>query len=419
MESTDNGMIGGVMMNKFIACVVLLLTGIFGIIAIANADGFDMSILENETNKKLFSYAHEDDYVFIDAKLSTEEKAFVHKNDSQYYYSTIYPDIIVINHNTDKEYSVPRLWIDYCSDIGGINAHTLELVVGECTYSFSLDEPESKQLRNNTIRESYLIRFGSEGLKIVSDWYKSALYDDETIYAKLIGKEDSVDFSVPPNTAVALAFTFLLFKSAGGYDTIDEVIGTPMSVSGISDATLDSILREYSSYEYGNEYIFEEFSIRFPKRIVVYNVNDYEKGVYGKDIPLFQANDGTRLWAINKDSDLYVKISLSEYTIDQDRLRTMGCPSYEIEDTYKDIFSYNDARIPEGVTFKVFKTTTTNFLGRSYFQEGYLKYMLKYLWAHDGYTYYLSIDVGHYNKSDVSIDEMKEVLQYLETLNTL
>lgn len=401
---------------KRVVMIIVFLFILWGVTIHAVAAGFDMSQLETETNKELFSYSYERDYVFIDANLSSKAKAFIHKNDSKYYYSTMYPDIIVINQGTAEEYAVPRLWIDYCTDNDGIGAHTLELSVGECVYSFSLDEPTCKELNNSAIRESYLIKFGNDGLQIVDDWYKSTILDEEKIYAKLISNVETIEFEVPEDVAIALTFTFLLFKAAGGYETIDQIAGTPVSIKGTSDATIQNVI---SQFEYGNEYVFDVFSIRFPKTIEVMNINDHKNGVYGNKYDVLFEDGITYLWALDRKRDLYIKISAEALSVDNDILRTMGCPSTEIIDTYNYILSYDDVKIPEDEKLFVFKTSTTNFVGRSYLQEGSLKYMLKYLWAHDGLTYYLTIDVGHFKNVDVSLAELDTVLDYLDTLNTL
>lgn len=377
------------------------------------AASFDMSIFENQNSEysKYFDCSYEEPYVFISPLLTIEEKSFTHKYESEYYYSTISPDLIVIDYQDVNEYVVPRIWIDYRSEGKNINANVIEFVIGNNLYSFSPDPPTVREIGTVSTEEKYILMLGESSLSFISDWCDAAM-NDIAVSAKLIGGSNTIYFDVPKTVVIDAAITFIAYVEAGGMDSMSQIYETP-----IQNSTISSLSQTQGGLNGNLEYVLDHFSIRLPRNYNVWTVNNYRDGYYEDwAAGLFEDDPGACLYATNYD-DLFIKISVD---IDvHDMLRTMGKPDSELIDEYTYIM-YSDAKkIPKEEKIQVFKTETTNFVGYSYSSNGHIRYMLKYLWAHNGHNYYMSIDVSRIDEKDVSQHDLDTVVGFLESLNTL
>ena len=245
----------------------------------------------------------------------------------------------------------------------------------------------------------------------ISDWCDAAM-NDIAVSAKLIGGSNTIYFDVPKTVVIDAAITFIAYVEAGGMDSMSQIYETP-----IQNSTISSLSQTQGGLNGNLEYVLDHFSIRLPRNYNVWTVNNYRDGYY-EDWAAghFEDDPGACLYATNYD-DLFIKISVD---IDvHDMLRTMGKPDSELIDEYTYIM-YSDAKkIPKEEKIQVFKTETTNFVGYSYSSNGHIRYMLKYLWAHNGHNYYMSIDVSRIDEKDVSQHDLDTVVGFLESLNTL
>ena len=151
------------MLKRIIAVCMLLCA-----LCTAAAAEFDLSMFEFDGEyKDMYTVTHEQDAVFIDTDFSAQEKSFSHKNDSAYYYSTFFADIIVLNYGRSGEYAVPRIWLRYCSEKGALHAKKLELTLRGKTYTFTIEKAEIEQLGQETTSEEILIRLGEDGVRLM------------------------------------------------------------------------------------------------------------------------------------------------------------------------------------------------------------------------------------------------------------
>lgn len=214
------------MLKRIIAVCMLLCA-----LCTAAAAEFDLSMFEFDGEyKDMYTVTHEQDAVFIDTDFSAQEKSFSHKNDSAYYYSTFFADIIVLNYGRSGEYAVPRIWLRYCSEKGALHAKKLELTLRGKTYTFTIEKAEIEQLGQETTSEEILIRLGEDGVRLMYDWCEASK-NDESISARLIGENDEISFTLPDIVADYAGLMWSLFADAGGLDTLDKVNATTLSVA--------------------------------------------------------------------------------------------------------------------------------------------------------------------------------------------
>ena len=391
--------------------VVMMLAGV----GTSLAAGFDLQMIEDPAGKYagVFNIVRDGSNVFIDNKLTSPQKAFEHENESKYYYSTITSDMIVIGYRTAEEYVVPRIWINYYSEAGGIEAAELDVNIGSLTYRFSLDPPQTKQLEGGTVRETYAILLGKQSMEFMLAWCQAAL-NGETLSAKLRGRAQTIAFDIPRAVAEETGKLLVAHAAAGGTDSMDNVYATPVTAL---TADAQTSYPSYAAQSSDVEYVLDAFTVRFPETFYVWTVNGYRSGQYEDWVAGLFDDEETCLFATDYD-ELIIKISVDKGG--PDMLRTTGISGEALVKDYEYIlYGYDGKKKPAGEEVRMFKTETTNFAGLRYIQSGKAKWMLKYLWAHDGQTHYMTVDIGKYDKTDVTLDDVSRVLGYLESLNTL
>lgn len=196
---------------------------------------FDLTQFEFEGEfEGLFLVTHEEDAVFIDADLPVKERSFSHKYDSQNYYSAVNTDLIVINPKESDEYVVPRIWIYYRTEEEQLNVKTVEFVIGKEIYAYSPDKTDISELKHGTVEESILIKLGRSSLGTMNAWYQ-AFERDEPIMVRLIGEKDRVEFEFPEIVMDSSAVLWALYAEAGGLESADQILETPVSVSSAAE----------------------------------------------------------------------------------------------------------------------------------------------------------------------------------------
>lgn len=215
-------------MKRF--CGLLLFVSLLVIVLPVYAS-FDVSLFEDSQSEysEFFDVAHEKDFVFISAELTNEERSFDHKNNTKYYYSLIYPDLLVRYPDTSKEYVIPRIWIYYRSEKEALNVSRVEIKFEDKEYSFEIDDADISMLGDKTHSEEIVLFIGKNSADLMFDWYDAAIAG-QNIWVTLKGKSEEISFSVPQDVVGATALMFSLYAEADGFDTLDDVIETPVAV---------------------------------------------------------------------------------------------------------------------------------------------------------------------------------------------
>jgi len=211
-------------------CELLLFISLLIITLPANAS-FDVSIFEDSQSEYvgIFDVGHEKNTIFIDIDLTNPERSFDHTNNTQYYYSLIYPDLIVQYPQTTNEYVVPRIWIYYRSEKDALNVSCVEIKIGDKIYSFSIDDFDISMLGERTFSERIGLCIGANSADMIVDWYDAAIAE-QNIWVTLIGKSEEVCFAVPKTVIESTAIMFSAYVDAGGYKTLGKGYETPVEV---------------------------------------------------------------------------------------------------------------------------------------------------------------------------------------------
>ncbi|MBR4040400.1 MAG: hypothetical protein IKJ11_09950 [Clostridia bacterium] len=216
------------MKKRFCGLLIFLLILFIAIPALAS---FDVSIFENSQNQYagLFEVTPEEDTVFISAEMTNPERSFDHKNNTKYYYSLIYPDLIVDYYKKPYEYAIPRIWIYYRSEKEALNVSGVEIKIKDKEYSFEIDDFDISILGEKTFSERIVLCIGSKGSDLIFDWYDAALAG-QSIWVTLIGKSEEVSFAVPQIVTEATAAMFSAYVEAGGLETLGKGFETPVTI---------------------------------------------------------------------------------------------------------------------------------------------------------------------------------------------
>ena len=122
---------------------------------------FEMSLYSENSELYNVDVDSERGVAFIETSEKNSNVAFTHKYESDFYYSTIRNDILVIDYYKSSRYPVVRTWIDYRAD-KALNIYAVSFVYDGKTYTFSdvADKDRVVQLENG-VSEQLLIKYGS------------------------------------------------------------------------------------------------------------------------------------------------------------------------------------------------------------------------------------------------------------------
>ncbi len=189
-------------------------------------------------NQDLFTVTQNTDVgaVFIESRLSAQERAFIHKYESTTRFSSTKFDEVVLNYNTPSACLVLRLWITYCADNDYLNIDSATFNIAGKSYTFTNMTPSLSQDDQGFV-EQQMIMFGSNNLQFLADL--EDLFDDAedptaaatTMRGQLVlhGKEDlTVDLGG------GFFLDYLVMKSAfiemNGINFLQFVDETPMTI---------------------------------------------------------------------------------------------------------------------------------------------------------------------------------------------
>ncbi len=122
---------------------------------------FDLKTYEENTEYFTIDVNTEDDLAFVETTFDAEALAFTHKYDSEYYYSHIYNDIIVIDYSKEGErIPVFRTWICCRADVPH-NIASVTFEIGGKAYTFTeVSDPDWNEQKENGYAENLLIDYG-------------------------------------------------------------------------------------------------------------------------------------------------------------------------------------------------------------------------------------------------------------------
>ena len=111
----------------------------------------------------------EEDLTYIETVVTPQERAFTHKYESEYTYSCLQNDIIVIDSSKPEKIPVFRTWIYYYADKPQhFNSVTFELNGKEYTFT-DISKEEWVQQTDKEYEESVLIKYGTNNLDFFAE----------------------------------------------------------------------------------------------------------------------------------------------------------------------------------------------------------------------------------------------------------
>ena len=143
----------------FLALCILLTCA-----AVSYADDSDFDIEKYSKYEKLFDIDidTDSDVAFIETNTAVSKLAFQHKYESEYSYSYIQSDIIVIDYSRSSRFPVIRTWITYNADKAQ-NIDSVTFKYDGKTYTFTgIGDKERVTKEENGYRERLLIRYGTD-----------------------------------------------------------------------------------------------------------------------------------------------------------------------------------------------------------------------------------------------------------------
>lgn len=253
-----------------VMCVVVL-------IPCAAEASFDFSLFSNKSSPYCSIFdevSYEDRYAFITPSLTYDEMEFTHPEESSYYYSTINPDILVIDYGKSDERVAFRLLITYCTELPALNPHKASILIGNNKYNFDIAENTKSYVSgSSTNTDSICIVLNSDSIGMMKEWC-NAVDDNESINITLTGASNSIEFEVPDTVATISALSYNAYVSSGGLESINEISGTPVEVSSTSSNCFDTILNDKDKLNGQTIYMdLAKAAMSFPAEYLVFGRN--------------------------------------------------------------------------------------------------------------------------------------------------
>lgn len=229
--------------------LVLLL--LIGSISTAFGKGIDISTFEKDTD--MYSIFREKEDVFIEVNLTSEEKDFSHKYNSEYYYNSIFPDIFIRNIGTEDEVAIPRLWLYYRTENNALNIKNIELSIHNTNYRFNIESSKITALEKGTISEELVIIIDKQSIdSFLTDWCYAASAN-KPIEVRLIGHTDIIKFEVPQavaNAGMELFWSYIVSLVNVTVPVLDYS-GTPVTISPRYAPATDGMSMTYRDAQNG------------------------------------------------------------------------------------------------------------------------------------------------------------------------
>lgn len=219
-------------MKKFVALLSAVLMIVLSMSS-AFAASLNLTYVRNNPDIFTIDLNSAGNAVFVETVLTAKDRHFLHKYESDYYWSSTQFDVLGLGYGTNDAYPVWRLWIVYANDIGYQYIDSVTFILEGKSYTFTdIDDPDWLTHNETSYLEELLIKFGLENLDFVValEQYCNKLEDVDDFQCTLIlhGRED-----ITVTLGGGFALDFVLTKKAyiemDGLDTIDRVGSTPMT----------------------------------------------------------------------------------------------------------------------------------------------------------------------------------------------
>ncbi len=189
-------------------------------------------------NQDMFTVSQNADAgaVFIEAKLSAQERAFIHKYESTTRYSSTKFDVIVVNYGTPSACPVLRLWITYCADDDYLDITAATFDIAGRSYTFTNMTPSLSQDEQGCV-EQQVIMFGPDNLEFLAD-LEDLFSDTDDAASEAMAMRGQLVLHGREDLTVDLGGGFFLdylvmksgFIEMNGIDFLQYVDETPMTI---------------------------------------------------------------------------------------------------------------------------------------------------------------------------------------------
>lgn len=228
-------------MKKFLAllaaCMLLVLTT-----SSAFATTVDLSYVESNTDVFEVDPSSDGTAKFIETVLTSEERHFTHKYESDYYWSSTQFDVLVLGLDGDDQYPVWRCWIVFADDQRFRNIDSATFVLNGVSYTFSdIGDPEiwhsTRENDDGTITylEEMLIKFGMNNVEFPAalEEYRRSLPEDFSGFECTLilhAADEDITISLGQGFIWDFALTLEAYIQMAGLETIERVVSTEMTV---------------------------------------------------------------------------------------------------------------------------------------------------------------------------------------------
>lgn len=220
--------------------LLMALLMIFGTYTTALAD-LDLDPVREASNVYTIDVSSDGEAAFIESRLSTQDRSFVHKYESENLYSSTQFDILIVDYLKTSAYPVMRLWITYSADDAFMNITSASFIIGNKKYTFSgIADSDWYQQDDRGYIEQVLIKFGIDNLEFLvalEDMFNdsdSVVETAKNSTCKMIlhGREN-----IEVDLGSSFFLDFLAIKMAmvniGGLDYMDKALSSTMKITDI------------------------------------------------------------------------------------------------------------------------------------------------------------------------------------------
>ena len=208
---------------------------------------FDLKTYEDNPDYFTIDIDTEDDLAFIQTTYDAASLAFIHKYDSDYYYSFLSSDILVIDYSKEGE-RVPvfRTWIYYAADAPQ-NITSVTFEIDGKAYTFTdIADPERNEVRENGYSENLVIKYGIDNWDfftvVAANAMDYILSEDENAAAPemkmILHGDEEIEAVVPENFWADFSFVIAPFLADDG-DWLQYLVqnsGTPCEIADLAPA---------------------------------------------------------------------------------------------------------------------------------------------------------------------------------------
>ena len=192
-------------MKKTLALLLVLALVLAAFPALADDSDFSTAVYEQYDTLFTITEKPEDAVSIVETLIDVEDVSFVHKYESEHYYSFIRSDLLVLDYNTDNRCPVFRTWIYYSAE-EPLHFHSVQFEIDGKTYLLTgINESGRVDQRDHGICEPLQIIYGVNNADFFVDvlWaaaeYLSSDEEDKAVpqmKMTLIGDE-TIEVMVP------------------------------------------------------------------------------------------------------------------------------------------------------------------------------------------------------------------------------